>query len=142
MRAFVLGLLGFLIVACASVDVQGRTAEDRAFLQSVGILTVGNEIVIDRYCITRVEDDPFIQAFSAAMQKDGMKAYNKMLNSPQLPCWDVRMHNNAIAVKVILLKKIKDIRIMNGEEMTFWMVKDKKDGLIGYTWLPTEGQTI
>lgn len=142
MRTLMLGLLGFLIASCVTVDVQNKTSEDRASLQSVGIQIVGNEVIIDRYCITQVEDDAFIQAFIVAFQKNGMRAYSYMLNSPQLPCWDARIHENAIAVKVILLKKIKDIRISNGEEIAFWMVKDKKNGFIGYTWFLTEGQNI
>lgn len=142
MRLLVIGLLGFLIASCATVDVQSRTAEDRAFLQSIGIQTVGAEIVIDRYCITYKEDDAFIQRFIVVIQKGGMQAYNDLLNDPQLPCWDARMHENAIAVKVVLVKKIKDIKISNGEELTFWMVKDKRDGFIGYTWLQREGQNI
>lgn len=142
MKTLIFGLLGFLIASCATVDVQNKTSENRAFLQSIGIQTIGSEIIIDRYCITQVEDDVFIQIFIDTLQKNGQQAYINMLNSPLLPCWDARMHDNVPAVAVILLKKIKDIRMPNGEELTFWMVKAKEAGLIGYIWLSTEGQKV
>jgi len=95
-------------------------------------LTVGANWQVGHYCVG--EDPDFIEAFTAAVVSGGLRSYEQLMNSPQVPCYDSRMHNAPVIV-VTLREKLWDFELPSGEKLTMWFIEDAS-GTFGYTWLP------
>jgi len=133
-----LAMILCLSLAACSTTVANSTLDDPALRSATGTQIVGDTYYTGNYCIG--DDLEFIEAFTAAVVRDGMIAYRMLMEDPDVPCYDQRLHGNPTAL-VSLTKKLWTFKLPDGKELVMWAVKDVR-GNPGYVWIPVQGQVV
>lgn len=101
--------------------------------------TPGDFLFVQAGCVG--VDLDFMEDFTAAVIRGGYATYTKMIQSPDIPCYDVRILSNTEPVQVRLKEKLWKFEVLGGEKLNMWLAEDSA-GTPGYVWIRQEGLGI
>ena len=79
-------------------------------------------------------DDEFMKQFTATVVNEGMDGYFRIMNDPNVPCWDARLHRGIHPVQFELIELKWTFPAPSGVTLDMWTAKDRANN-VGYIWI-------